>query len=120
MQGKVAPHEGNELTLVMQGVKPAAIIDKTKQKDMFDKALELMHVVAIEPVSDTEIAVTRHEHSFLIRIIEVLGSNKANLIVGSKEEKQRMLGRILGYKQKDIDEFVKNPPDCNCRWCKYE
>lgn len=121
MQGKVAPHAGNELTLVMQGVKPAAIIDKTKQPEMYDKAWELRHTLSILHIGQNERVVINNKTPLdLLHVIKLLGSSDANLIVGSKEEKQRMLGRILGYKQEDIDEFVKNPPDCNCRWCRYE
>ena len=116
----VAPHEGDELTLVMMGVKPAAIIEYQKQPEMYDKAQELCHTISVHQLEVGVISVTQRKNANLHSIIELLGSSRAKLIVRSKEEKQRMLGRILGYSEEQIDEFIKNPPECNCRWCAYE
>ena len=88
---------------------------------MYNKAVELSNVIQVRDIGENDIVVIRNDADYgILDTIEQLGSPQANLIVGSKEEKQRMLGRILGYKQEDIDEFVKNPPDCDCRWCRYE
>ena len=116
----VAPHEGNELTLVMQGVKPAAIIEFKKQPEMYKKALELHYTLSVYHLTTGVISVTQKKNAKLHSIIALLGSSKASIVVRSKAEKQRMLGRILGYSDFEIDEFIKNPPECDCRWCMYE
>jgi hypothetical protein len=113
----VAPHEGEELTLVMMGVKPAAIIERDKQPEMYDKAQSLCHVISVYQLDVGIISVTKPENAHLHATIELLGSPNAKIVVRSTAEKQRLLGRILGYSEEQIDEFVRNPPECDCRWC---
>ncbi|QPI17675.1 hypothetical protein vBAmePR8F_gp15 [Alteromonas phage vB_AmeP_R8W] len=118
----IAPHEGRELEMVMNGIKPLASIEKDKQPEQFERALQLANVLSVTVVlhSDNLLTVTRKENEKLHGTFALLNSPKAAIVVRSKEEKSRLLGRLFGYSEEDIDEFIAADMQCACGQCKFE
>ena len=121
MSGRIAPHEGKELEYVMNGIKPLASIDYNKQPELFYRALQLRHQLSIRyHYNDSLITITKPENSKLHGTFELLMSSKASMVVKSKEEKQRLLGRLFGYTEEDIDEFIAQDIGCACGQCHWD
>ncbi|ASL24395.1 hypothetical protein vBAspPH44_12 [Alteromonas phage vB_AspP-H4/4] len=116
----VAPHEGKELEYVMNGIKPLALIDGRKEPEQFERALKLQNVATVVLHNNNELTITRNENAKLHGVFSLLNSPKAAMVVRSKEEKQRLMGRIFGYSEEDIADFIKANVDCKCRHCNLE
>jgi len=115
----IAPHENIELEYVMVGLKPLASLEKDKQPDQFERALKLKHVASVMQHDENLLTVTRRENSHLHEVFKLLSSERASVIVRSAEEKHRLLGRLFGYSETDIDEFIAAGLDCACGQCEW-
>ena len=125
-KGKIAPHEGKELDLVLNGTKLLAVIEKAKQPEVYEHIMQMwrenrypqlnMHLLLIRPWVNPdlgkEVIVTRHDNIHLI--YSYLDAVK--LPEGPK--KHWVMGWLFGYSEADIQAFIDNPPDCNCSKCK--
>lgn len=120
MVGKIAPHEGKELEYVVNGIKPLASIEASKQPELFERAIALRNVISVHYHNHELITITRKENSNLHRTFALLTSPQASIVVRSKEEKQRLLGRLFGYSEEDIDEFIKQDLGCACGQCDWD
>lgn len=118
----IAPHEGREIEMVMNGIKPLASIEKSKQPEMFEKALALSDMIDIVVVLHDKghLTITRKENEKLHGVFSLLCSPKAAMVVRSQAEKSRLLGRLFGYSEEDIDEFIAADMQCACGQCKFE
>jgi len=116
----IAPHEGQELNYVMMGKKPLACIDRTKQPEMYDRAMRLKYVVSVKKQTEDMITVTDFRNSDLHTLFEILSSTRASVIVRTKKEKHRLLGRLFGYSEEDIEEFLAADMQCACGQCKWD
>lgn len=114
----IAPHEGDELNLVMLGVKPLASIDKNKQGAMFNKAMMMQNVLSIAVHSKTKLTVTkavnRHLHGVYVTL-----TRTPKLLAASQKQKHELLGRLFGYSEECIAAYIKNPPVCTCDECNW-
>jgi len=119
MVGKVAPHEGKELEYVSLGIKPLASLEFSKDPKQYTKALKLLNVLSVYKQTDDLITITRKENASLHGVFKVLTSHKAHLLVRSEQEKHRLLGRLFGYSEEDIDAFIKSDLKCACGQCKF-
>ena len=118
MSGQVAPHEGRELLLVKAGTKPLGVLEKTKRQDTYSLLLgqgtKLYPELSFQFTQD-EVVFTLLENKDLILYY--------NLLVGSSPEFKatktynRYMGKLFGYSDEDIEEFINNPPDCTCEKC---
>lgn len=120
VQNCVAPHEGHEINMVMWGIKPLASIEFDKQPLQFKRAIELRQVLSVCDQEVGLITVTLPENSHLHETFKLLSSPKASVIVRSKEEKHRLLGRLFGYTEEQINEFIKSEMQCACGQCRFE
>ena len=116
----IAPHEGCELEYVMLGIKPLASLEKSKQPEQFDLALKLHYAVSVMRHTEDLITVTRKENANLHNIFALLTSSKATIVVRSKAEKHRLLGRLFGYTEEQIEDFIKADMQCACGQCKWD
>ena len=116
----IAPHENIELEYVMVGLKPLASLEKDKQPDQFERALKLQHVASVVQHDDNLLTVTRKENKHLHGVFTLLSSKQASILVKSAEEKHRLLGRLFGYSETDIDEFIAAGLDCACGQCEWD
>ncbi len=115
----IAPHEGRELEYVMLGIKPLASLDVNKQPEQFKRALRLKHAVTVYYHTNNLITITRPENDDLHNVFAVLSTNEANILVRTAEEKHRLLGRLFGYSEEDIDSFIAAGLECACGQCNW-
>lgn len=123
MTGSIAPHENNEVRLVLGGLKPLATIEKAKQPIGYALAIALSGTGALAA------SVVRSKDSPEGEVVIVLPKNKYRLeqyqwllehgvkAVGIKEYHRRM-GRLFGYTEEDINAFIKSDIHCECSKCK--
>ena len=115
----IAPHENCEVRLVLGGHKPLAVIEKVK--DPYGYAL------AISMAGTGALSCTVHNGEAVI----TLPSNRDSVItyhwllkfgvldLGIKEYHRRM-GKLFGYTDEDIEDFIKAEIKCDCNKCKGE
>jgi hypothetical protein len=115
----IAPHEGKEIQLVLEGVKPLATIDKDKDPEQYRRAF-LTIDLAIDRQGEGLISITRMENTHLHAVFKLLSTTRANVLVRTPEEKHRLLGRLFGYNEEDIDDFINAGLKCACGQCKWE
>ena len=117
---KIAPHENNEVDLVVACKKPFAIIEYKKDPSQFmyafTKAKELDIRNTDEP---NEIAIERKGHgAHHYNLYLNLTRNRTHILRAfGKAFYQRKMGKIFGYSDDEIEEFINNPPDCTCGKC---
>lgn len=126
--GKVAPHENNELQLVLEGKKPLATFEDGKSQDSLKKQWDalpieqrnLLHVNEFQPKNSGRIiAVTRFKNRGLIHAYkELMYQFKQSRIKAA--DFHRLAGTMLGYSEADIDAFLKSDirKTCQCGQCK--
>lgn len=115
----VAPHEGLEYPMVVNRDKPIATINKHKQPVQYALASKDIRLVVLHLDAD-EIAITRQENARLLQLLESLLHPSSNIIAKSREEKQRLIGRLYGYTEEEIDAFVASENKCMCNHCNQE
>ena len=113
--GAIAPHEGQEIQLVLDGTKPLAVIELNKQPMAYRKAMDGIHgLYAYENWDDTTgwevVIVDQRNVGLVMEYLDAL-----NLPAGSA--KHRTLGRLFGYSEADIEAFIADQPTCNCSKC---
>jgi hypothetical protein len=116
-QGKIAPHEGCEIELVQNGTKPLAVIEQRKQPDVYSSARKngvagcYVYVNWHDEETGFEaVIVDQRNMGLVLEYLEALEMPESTL-------KHRTMGRLFGYSQADIDEFIANQPACNCSKC---
>lgn len=120
VQNGIAPHEGHEINMVMWGMKPLASIEFHKQPNQFKRAIKLSHILSVCHQDLGSLTVTLPENAHLHETFKLLSSPKASVIVRSKEEKHRLLGRLFGYTEDQINDFIKSDMQCACGQCRFE
>lgn len=118
---EIAPHEGNEVNLVLWGKKPLATLEAEKQPASYQNVINnLQEVLSVKQHSVGLISITLPENKHLHDIFALLSSPKASVVVRSAEEKHRLLGRLFGYTEEQIDAFIKADMKCACGQCRFE
>lgn len=116
---QIAPHEGRELEYVANGIKPLALINRAKQPEQYGRAMDLQHVLVIRRQNNDEITITTKANEKLHDTYALLNSPQAAVIIRSVEDKHRMLGRLFGYSEEQIDAFIKADMKCACGNCTF-
>ncbi len=118
---KIAPHEGNELDMLADGSKVFAVLEEGKHDDLIDGVLygNAIPNIVTEWFDSTELMVF---HYALGRVNKemycVLRDNREYyILMFGKEDYQTRMGKIFGYSDEEIAEFISNPPDCSCGKC---
>ena len=117
----IAPHEGSELSMILAGTKPLAVIEYRKQPCVYRRAIEyneLGFCAALQRNGEegAELVVTLHENIGLI-------SGYLYLVeYGVKhygiKEYHRKMGALFGYSPEDIELFINAEVDCDCSKCR--
>lgn len=115
----IAPHAGREYLMVINRDKLIATINKKKQPAQYMFASKDIRLVVLH-LDEDEIAITRQENARLLQLLESLLHPSSNIIAKSKEEKQRLIGRLYGYTEEEIDAFVASGNKCMCNHCNQE
>ncbi|QDP58679.1 MAG: hypothetical protein Tp125SUR00d2C35697761_14 [Prokaryotic dsDNA virus sp.] len=117
----VAPDKGHELNHVMLGLKPIASLSKKKHPVQYERALTLRHVQGVVIVRQTDevITVSKAENIHLHGVYTILTKTPKKL-VRSKEGKQVLMGRMFGYTDDQIADFIKADIKCDCAECRWD
>lgn len=110
--GKIAPDQGREIDLVLSGDKPLAVIEKRKDPEQYSRALQLGGVYRVIPRFGSE----GLEVMVALDYATIDGYLTA-LAMPDGDAKTWCLGRLFGYSDEDIAEFITNPPACDCSKC---
>lgn len=121
--GTVAPHAGAEVRLVLAGLKPLATVERSKDESQFALAVSLgatgMLYTTVGPTEDDplgEVAFTKPTNKHLMNDYYDLMHNGISDF-GVKEYHRKM-GRLFGYAETDIEEFIAADIHCDCSKCK--
>ncbi len=118
----VAPHQNAEVRLVLSGSKPLATIEKAKDPIGFSIAVAvgnagmLKHMIVRSPDSpEGEVVIVKNGNQHLIaEYIHLLHNGVQEY--GIKEYHRRM-GRLFGYAEQDIEDFLAAEIHCECSKC---
>ena len=107
----IAPHVNNELELVINGNKPlgsvpmgsvsAGVVYANDSFKTFIKETTIYFALTEAPIN----------------AYKFLNSSAAALVVHSRQEHQRLTGRLFGYTEGQIDAFIEANIVCRCRDC---
>ena len=117
----IAPHEGSELSMVLAGTKPLAVIELRKDEAAYRRAFEYDdagYVYALRRVGEEgpELVVVLHKNTELLsRYLHLLHSGVK--LYGIKEYHRKM-GALFGYSPEDIELFINAEVDCDCSKCR--
>jgi len=111
MTGSIAPHETNEVRLVLGGHKPLATIEKAKQPIGYALAISLAGTGELKAVvydskdsPEGEVVLTAPHNAYKIEQYFWLLAEGVKAL-GIKEYHRRM-GRLFGYTEADINAFI--------------
>jgi len=108
---KIAPHKGTEVFGVLMGTKPlgSVLLDSTDGRAVLD-AQRLYTYVKDGAVY---FALTQGP----INAFKFLASETAKLIIKSKADHNRAMGRLFGYTEDEIEAFIATEIECDCIAC---
>lgn len=119
---KIAPHQGREIELVLSGKKQFAVLEAAKDPKQFRLAFRHADKLEVRATQIDEISLElrgtgcRHHYAYM-RLLQ----DKVKMLsdYNGKEKYQRAMGRIFGYSEEEIQEFVEKQPctDPNCEKC---
>ena len=116
MTGRIAPDQGREIGLVLAGSKPLAVIEKRKNPEQYAQALALraeeFSTVIVTPWIGPE-----GPEAVIYTLYSSFHKYRAALAMPDGDAKTWCLGKLFGYSDEDIAEFITNPPACDCSKC---
>ena len=119
----VAPHENQEIDMVLSGNKPLATIEVSKQPESFRTACKLVRQGILQGVviKSTEslrgeVIIVLPENFHLIAEYRELLANGVKQF-GIKEYHRRM-GAMFGYSKADVEDFINADINCECSKCR--
>ena len=115
----IAPHINCEVRLVLSGTKKLAVIEKAKDPYGFALAISIAGTGALAcDVHRGEAIITLPSNRGWIDHYHWLGNYGVKLL-GLKEYHRRM-GKVFGYTDKDIEDFISANINCTCSKCTGE
>ena len=108
---KIAPHKGTEVFQVIMGTKPLGSVplDSTDGRAVLHAQRLYTHIKN----GEVYFALTQAP----LVTFKFLTSTSAGLIIKSKEEHSRAMGRLFGYTEEEITAFIEADIDCDCIAC---
>lgn len=120
--GQVAPHQNNEVRLVLGGLKPLGTIERDKDLTGYAMAVSLKNAGLLyaecRPTPDCErgeIVFTKVANRRLVAEYNSLLETGVKTF-GIKEYHRKM-GRLFGYSADDIETFINAEIQCDCAKC---
>ena len=110
----IAPHEYEELQLILDNKKPLAILYRHKRPDLFKKLDSLhkgLYVIEIRP----DVTAIAREYRYIQDYIGLVYNRKQY----SRVEYQTAMGTLLGYTKDEIKAFIGSDiaKACECVEC---
>lgn len=120
--GKIAPHKSCEVRLVLSGTKPLATIEKGKDQYGYAIAVALSKTgllkAVTKPTMDSPtgeiVFVKPANHELLHKYFWLLDNGAKELGI---KNYHRQMGKLFGYTDSDVEEFINANFQCNCRKC---
>jgi hypothetical protein len=112
MPEQIAPHRGRELAGVLDGTKPLGSIPNHHEDA--PKVIRSVGMHTFIRAGIVYFALTQEP----INTYKFLSSSASAIIVRSRQENNRLMGRLFGYTEEEIDVFIESNLDCACGDCK--
>lgn len=113
---KIAPHFGKELSMVLNYEKPMGVVSREKDPEQYRDVLANVHRLEVRQYPKKEIAFApKMTGRYVLREYDDLRMGRAK--VDSQAEYQRRMGRLFGYTEEEIEEFIKGNLNCGCENC---
>ena len=113
----IAPHQGREISLILNYAKRFALIEKRKDLASYYAAGAIRRaditVQYQEGPEGPEVILTS-DRRLITEYNRLLFDGVSRL--GLKEY-HRAMGRIFGYTESEIESFIESEIDCNCAKC---
>ena len=117
MNGKIGPHEGFELDLLLKGEKPLAKFTveglDPDYEAQFELAINRGEILGFKFPSDRDRRLDRRYYclpgeEWRVKLLELLYGQTSEHILNkfTEEELHRLDGALLGYSSADIDAFI--------------
>ena len=116
MTGRIAPDQGCEIDLVIDGTKPLAVIEKRKDPEQYQRALR-MQSDAYSTVYVTPWIGSEGPEVVVYKWLSTFRRYRLALDMTGGDGKTRVMGELFGYSEADIQAFIDNPPACDCSKC---
>lgn len=117
--GKIAPHQNCEVRLVMAGSKPLGIVERLKDPYGYALAISMSNVGSLAMVNipghDAEVIVTKPHNQHLIG--QYFHLIRDGIDMYGIKEYHRKLGKLFGYTDEDIEEYINSDVHCQCNKC---
>ena len=110
----IAPHEYEELQLILDNKKPLAILSRHKQPDLYEELGNLyrgLYVIEVRP----DVKAIAREYRYIKTYITLVGNRKYY----SRVKYQTAMGTLLGYTRDEIKAFIGSDiaKTCECVEC---
>jgi hypothetical protein len=123
MNNLIAPHENNEITLILEGSKPLATLEIAKNPAGYNEALRLSRenkvtakIYTSDESPEGEVVFTLNKNAELIvEYFDLLENGVERL---GNNDYQRAMGRLFGYSEESIEAFINSAVDCDCHKCR--
>ena len=114
--GTIAPHENNEVRLVLSGSKPLAAIEMDKDHSGYAMAINLANTgaLAMEHFKGEVLITLPKNRTLLGEYLELLHFGVAEHGI---KQYTRLMGRIFGYTEEDTEAFIAADIQCDCAKC---
>ena len=118
MSGKIAPNQGQELRNLLTGKAPLISFKEALEPKLLATVTYLHQqcVVTMRTASDCCVTISMFGDAREFILYESLIDYTKQY--GVDEFYHTAMGRLHGYSDDDIREFLTNPPECDCSQCK--
>lgn len=126
MTQEIAPHEGEEWRLVLEGTKPYAVVELSKSPDQYNYVLRhngtLYTALPAETAEGLEVRFWKkgNQQGRLNHLKYLQLVNNAEVFIKYFDIAwyQREMGKLFGYTDEQIEAFIDGSVKCNCTKCK--
>lgn len=108
---KIAPHKGTEVFGVLMGTKPLGSVPLDGADGRAVLAAQRLYTY----VKNGEVYFALSEGP--LNAFKFLTSESAKLIIRTKADHNRAMGRLFGYTEDEIEAFLATDVECDCIAC---
>lgn len=119
--GKIAPHEGRELDMVLHGEKLIANVAVYNNAAQFQRVLVMAKTGMLRTDVQGDgpqmsVTFTRPANVGLIQEYRSIQKQRIDNDITDKQY-HRLSGKLFGYSHEDIEAFIKSEFSCDCERC---
>lgn len=122
----IAPHEGEEWRLVLEGTKPFAVVELSKGPDQYNYVKRhngsLYTAIFVESEEGPEVRFWKkgNEQGRLnnLKYYQLVNNSQVFIKYFGNHWYQREMGILFGYTEEQIEAFISGDLKCNCTKCK--